>query len=183
MLPSDAMLYARRVYTAIRNPVPLPADPKICGRIKLNYDEIRIRPGRTGTYLMGVWYTPGQRPKGIVTDVETVDRWRESFYERGEVTAKEFARLAGSFNKRIPSAVINYMTHPRIIADIREWFQDVRPVKGRYRTAKDAAVALQTYLRARRWPVVVQAPLIERLFKLAGFEKNNYGWAVAFRYG
>lgn len=171
--------YASAVYATILSGEPVPKDY----RVKTDYNFPKKLFGRDGPNQTGIYYRPGQRPKGVVSDQATPDRKRFSFYEKGELTRREFIRQAATFRKHQPHVATAYMTHPRIIADIRAWFDDVRPVRGRYRTAKDAAVALQTYLRAQRWPVVVSAPLVERLFKLAGFEKNNYGWAVAFRYG
>jgi hypothetical protein len=119
----------------------------------------------------------------VVSDHSTPDRERASDLERGELTETEFKRQASAFSLRGYGVTVEYMTHPRIIADIRVWLLGARAVKGRYRTAREAAESLQRYLRNRRWPVSVPAALTERLFRLSGFEKSGYGWAVAFRCG
>ena len=157
-------------------------------RERLSYDQ-----GLGGLKWMRL--RPGQRPIKVYADAvalvmaEGEEKSRRlSYYDRGPVTAADFAYMKAKFLQRRSPSRDRYYSHDLLRADVKAWAEAMLshvPEPGSAVdvgiTATAAARSCEAWLNERRWPVVVTRDRMAIWLRELGFGTNNGRWNCDFK--
>lgn len=138
---------------------------------------------------------PGQRPSHVYEDaaamamVEGTEHSRRlSYYDRGPVTAKDFAYMKAKFACRREKSKTAYFANEALRADVKAWAVATLSHVPEPSAANDvglsstmAARSCEAWLNDRRWPVIVSRDRMAVWLRELGFGTNNGRWNCGFR--